>query len=213
MKILKLILLLGLFSALSAQNKTLLEAYLDKDFKLLATLQEQERIFTSDDESSFYRALFERDGDEAVKTYKKLYRESTQLYLKYLAADRLQDYYYARGYYTTAAEYKQYVADHIRDIEIRRSEKRPVLQEETVSQEDAEKYYIQVGAFGIEDNARQMVEMLQTQNYAAHIKIRHVTKKKLFCVWVEGDVDFKSTLKLADQLKQKYHLKYKLIKE
>ncbi len=213
MRILKFWLVLGLFGILYAQNRTLLEAYLNKDFKYLASVAEQRNLFTSEDERSFYRALFERDGEEAVKIYTKLYREGTKPYLKYLAADRLQDYYYARGYYTTAAEYKQYVADHIRDIEVRSSEETAPRQSENPVNEDKEKYYIQVGAFGMEDNARQMVKMLQTQNYTARIKIRHVSNKKLFCVWVEGDMDFQSTLKLADQLKQKYHLKYKLIKE
>ncbi len=203
---------MGLLNILSAQNRTLLESYLNKDFNYLAGVVNQAGNYTSEEEHSFYRALFERDGEKAVIVYKTLFHESEKRYLKYLAADRLQDYYYARGYYTTAAEYKQYVADHIRDIEIPSTETTVLPEKETLD-EDHERYYIQVGAFGIEDNARQMVEMLQTQNYTARIKIRHVSQKKLFCVWVEGDLDFRSTLKLADQLKQKYHLKYKLIKE
>ena len=213
MKIPKLLILLGILGALQAQNRNLLEAYLKKDFKYLATVVEQKDMFTSEQERSFYRALFERDGDKAVETYKKLFQEETKLYLKYLAAERLQDYFYARGYYATSAEYRQYVADHERDIELSRFNAPKDEKEARGYRADEEKYYIQVGAFGIEDNARQMVEMLQTQNYAARIKIRRVSNRRLYCVWVDGTDDFRSTLKLADKLKQKYHLKYKLIKE
>ena len=51
------------------------------------------------------------------------------------------------------------------------------------------------------------------QKISSKIKIRHINNKKLFCVWVQGKKDFKQTLKLADELKQKYHLDYKIIKE
>ena len=213
MKILNLLIMLSMFGGVQAQNRDLLEAYLKKDFKYIASVVEQKDIFTSEKERSFYLALFERDGEKAVETYKALFQEEEELYLKYLAAERLQDYFYARGYYATSAEYRQYVTDHERDIELSRFNAPKGEKETNRGRQDDEKYYIQVGAFGIEDNARQMVEMLQTQNYVARIKMRQVSNRRLYCVWVDGTEDFRSTLKLADKLKQKYHLKYKLIKE
>ncbi len=194
---------------LGAYNGPLLQAYKNHDITSVQKMIRAGVDFESAEEKQFYTALLERDADKAIEVYKQLYSEGSPLF-KYLSAERLHDYYYARGYYTTAAGYRRYMVDHAAAIQTRVTTQKNTY--ETPEMQD-ESYYIQVGAFGIKDNALQMVNMLRTQNYPVYVKERVINSRTLYCVWITGKSDFPGTLKLAEQIKQKYHLNYKLLKE
>ena len=59
-----------------------------------------------------------------------------------------------------------------------------IIQDMEESPEDTDKFYIQVGAFGLQENAQQMQEMLKTQKIDSKIITREVRSKALYCVWI-----------------------------
>lgn len=184
--------------------------YEQKDYISLKESFEKAKGHLTKAEQLFFSTIFIKDGEEAYANYKELFNKADGR-IKYLAAERLKDYYYAKGYYSTASDYERYLAENRSMFENTVSAEQPLSEEPAVA--DVEKLYIQVGAFGLEDNANQMRTMLETQKIDSKIVKRIVNAQTLFCVWVIGKNNFQQTLELADELKQKYHLDYKIIKE
>lgn len=204
--IISFILFLNLYSQ---SSNTLFDLYTNKHYSLL-----KEKLETStqiqDTERSFFEAVFLKDGESAFQIYESLFRK-TEGKLKYYTAERLKDYYYARGYYSTASDYEKFLVEHKALVE----QETEVVMPDIVNQSpvDTDLLYIQVGAFGISDNAGQMKEMLRTQNIESKIVLREINGQRLYCVWIAGKINFEETLKFANDIKQKYHLNFKIIKE
>ncbi|KAA3617379.1 MAG: SPOR domain-containing protein [Calditrichaeota bacterium] len=192
----------------SQTNQELYQLYQEKNYNQLKEKYEKVKANLSKAEQIFFDTIFIKDAEKAFQVYKDLFQDSNGK-LKYYCGERLKDFYYAKGYYSTASDYEKYLVDNSHLIE-EKSFSNANYDSEII---DEEKLFIQVGAFGLKENAKQMSDMLNTQKIKSKIKIRHVNNKDLFCVWVLGKEDFKQTLKLADELKQKYHLDYKIIKE
>ncbi len=205
-----LLLILGtfVFSAAEEPFGELFTLYDQKDFKKLQLkVQLLAEQHPQRPETRFFRALFETDGEKAVKTYTDVYKNSSGR-IRYLAAEKLMQYYYARGLYLNASKYQKYLADNAE------SEKKKIVESGKNDREDKDELYqIQVGAFGIRDNAQQLSSMLETQNIKSQIIIKNVEGKKLYCVWVEGYNSFEKTLEFANQIKARYELGYRIIKE
>ena len=107
-------------------------------------------------EIMFFKALFNEKGDEAKFTYEKVFKNTSGRFKRY-SAKKLMDYYYANGYYETALKYQKYLVDS----ENRIAEKPVSVKLEQAS--PAVKLYVQVGAFGLKENASQLQNMLNTQ--------------------------------------------------
>jgi cell division septation protein DedD len=73
-------------------------------------------------------------------------------------------------------------------------------------------YIIQVGAFGEEENARQLQKSLQTQKFPVRIIERVVNDRNLYCVWVNGGESLDETIRLADKIKNRFKLEYRILK-
>ena len=160
-------------------------------------------------EQVFFETLFIDDAEQAYAIYKDLFNKYDGK-VKYYAAERLKDYYYAKGYYSTASDYERYLVENRALIENISNE---IVHDVEESPEDTDKFYIQVGAFGLHENAEQMQEMLKTQKIDSKIITREVRSKTLFCVWIPGKDEFNDTLQYANELKQMYHLDFNIIKE
>jgi len=168
----------------------------------------------SDPEYLFYRAVFNKNGEEAKEIFQDVF-DNGEGRVKALAARKLMDYYYAKGYYLNASKYQKYLiedrpavtVDVQETSETVEPERKPVQEER-----NSGIYYIQVGAFSLEENAEQLIRMLATQNITAKLVERKVNQKKLFCVWLEGKTDFKETFDYANVIKEKYDLKFRIIK-
>lgn len=186
----------------------LFRLYEQKDFKKLQLkVQVLAEQYPDRPEIRFFRTLFEANGETAVKTYTDIYENGTGR-IKYLAAEKLMQYYYARGFYLNASKYQKYLADNAD------SDQEKVTEPKSNDRRETQKLYqIQVGAFSIRDNAQQLSSMLETQNIKSQIVIKNVEDKKLFCVWVEGYDSFEKTLEFANQIKARYELGYRIIKE
>jgi G:T/U-mismatch repair DNA glycosylase len=200
------------FNTLFSQNsEELFQLYQQQDYRSLKEKYFQAKEKLSKSEQAFYNTLFIQDAELAFTEYKELFQNTTGR-VKYLCAQQLKDYYYAKGYYSTASEYERYLAENSNFVESKSVEQNETAQQNTTIK-DIEKYYIQVGAFSLQDNAEQMKSMLQIQEIESKIVIRNVLSKELHCVWVTGKDSFNQTLKFAEEIKQKYHLNYKIIKE
>ena len=210
----------ALCTSLSAQSKSsdLFNAYNDQNFTELQTLFNQlQKTDVSRMEWTFYSALFTTDGEEAKNKFQQVFDES-QGQLKKMAAKKIMDYYYAKGYYINAAKYQKYIVDKESEIEDNSistdnpqntNEHKEVIADKTNQSE----YYIQVGAFSLEDNADQLKKMLLTQNVNALIVKRDVNSRTLYCVWLPGKESFEQTLLYANSIKDKYELKFRIIKQ
>ncbi len=190
-------------------SHNLYQLYQNRDYEQLKRKYEKVKAGLPKTEKIFFNTIFARDAEKTFVIYKDLFQNSSGK-LKYYCGEKLKDYYYARGYYSTASDYEKYLVENRNLIEENNNIYEETYQADVI---DEESLFIQVGAFGLKENAIQMSEMLNTQKIISKIKIRHVNNKKLFCVWVQGKKDFKQTLKFADELKQKYHIDYKIIKE
>ena len=72
-------------------------------------------------------------------------------------------------------------------------------------------FFIQVGAFGLHENAEQQRIFLATQDIHSSVVERVVNDKTLFCVWIDGKTDLDKTLAYANRIKQKFDLNYQIM--
>ncbi len=203
-----LFLLISISQLFSQTSSKLFELYQNKQLSQLKdNLSKTSSLSMA--EKQFFETLFIEDAEKAFPIYKNLF-QNTDGKVKYGSAERLKEYYYAKGYYSTASDYERYLVENQSLMD----EKTEIIGDIVArTPADNDLLYIQVGAFGVKDNATQMVKMLVTQNIKSKIVPRQVNSKKLFCVWIHGKPDFNDTLKYANELKQKYHFNFKIIKE
>jgi len=204
------LILLILFPNIYAQSSNdIYYLYQNKEFVKLKEKLATIKATLPKAEQLFFETLFINDAEKAYQTYMDLFNKNDGK-VKFFSAERLKDYYYAKGYYSTASDYEKYLVENRELIE---SSSNEIIQEIEESPEDTDKFYIQVGAFGLHENAQQMLEMLKTQKINSKIISREVRSKTLYCVWIPGKDEFTDTLKYANELKQKYHLDFNIIKE
>lgn len=193
-----------------AQNNyhTLYTLYEQKQFEQLKSeLNKYPNGSNASLDIRFFNALLEQDAELARQEYQNIFDHATGK-LKNMAAGKLMEYYYARGYYVNAEKYHKFIVDNKAVVS------GSGAAGETVSEKLAktDTYFIQVGAFGMKDNAQELSQMLGTQDLPSRIVERNVNGKTLFCVWIEGKDSFENTLKYADKIKSKYDLEYRIIK-
>jgi len=211
--IISVLLFISLNSLSFAQtSKDLFSLYQEKNFELLKKQYKISKNSLSKAEQLFLETVFQENAQVSYKVYKNLF-ENGSGQIKYFSGERLKDYYYAKGYYSTSSDCEKYLVENRFLIEEKEISSLDNQITNNVQPPDTEELFIQVGAFGLKENANQMREMLSTQKVHSKIITRVVRAKKLYCVWVIGKKSFKNTLKLANELKEKYHLDYKIIKE
>jgi hypothetical protein len=144
----------------------------------------------------FFKNVFNENGDESVRIYESLFNK-VQGKLKGLIARKISEYYYAKGFYVKSREYDRFAVYD--------------APEETVVPQKKDLYQIQVGAFGYQENANRMQELLGVRKIQSTVKKRIINDKTLYCVWIAGSDTYRDTVQLAEELKQKYKLNYQII--
>jgi hypothetical protein len=209
-----LILSFSLFNSIvSAQkHQDLFDYYSSKQIENLELrIKQLEGSGNNDPELQFFRAVISDNGDNAFQIYERLFKQSEGP-LKNLTAQKLAEYYYARGFYIRSSEYEKIAKTYI-----------PVKTTESVKTGDntnnykAKKpttpiYQIQVGAFGVRKNADDLARFLGNKKLRVSVVNREVDGTDLFCVWVEGKSNLDDTEKVANEIKKKYSLSYRIIK-
>jgi hypothetical protein len=208
--------ILSLFLSLSfvyaRKHQDLFEYYTNKQFDKLATRLEQlEDNAQNDPEVLFFNTVLTDNGDSAFQIYERLYIQSLGR-VKNLAAEKLAEYYYARGFYIKSSEYEKFAKTYIpiKTSEVLKSGDNNI--ETEIELKPKSTYKIQVGAFGVIDNANDLAEFLRGKNLEVSVVNREVGENNLFCVWVEGGSDFISTEDIANDIKKKYQLSYRIVK-
>jgi len=208
-----IICILSFFTVLLAQNHDdLYILYNNKKFKRLETrLSELEKRHLNDPEIVFFKTIFKDDGEVALKIYQDLYKTSGGP-LKNLLAKKMSEYYFAQGYYVKAQEYRR--------ASNQKFKVKPKDNSRTADNRDVQKkgsskqlkYIIQVGAFGVEKNADDLADVLRRKKVNVSVVERNINNKILYCVWVQGDEDYSATKDIAETIKSKYKLTYRILK-
>jgi hypothetical protein len=179
--------------------------------RLQLRLAEYEKKYPESLEVQFFNALFLNNGDEAFKIYNDLFGRSDGK-LKSLLAEKISEYYFAQGYYVKAKEYQALAGKEF-------PEKTKDLPADTDNKEvdsnssaESTSYVIQVGAFSVIENANDLAGVLQHKEVSARVVARKIGDKSLYCVWVDGADDYSSTKEIAEEIKKKYNLSYRILK-
>jgi hypothetical protein len=174
-------------------------------------LQQSEYLDDNHPEILFFRTVFSDNGDNALSVYERLFNQSMGP-LKNLTAQKLSEYYFARGFYVKSSEYKNIAKAY---IPVKTSEKIITGDnkiEKKTEEQRASIYKIQVGAFGVRENADDLTVYLKGKNLDVNVVRREINGSILFCVWVEGESDIAGTEELAKEIKEKYDLSYRIVK-
>jgi hypothetical protein len=178
--------------------------------KLENRLRELEKNNTTDPEIEFFKTIFTDNGKNAIKVYEKIW-EKSETPLKYLLAEKISDYYYALGFYVRAGEYKKIsqinfpaqpkVIDKAVDSKT----------EDSIGDKTKPKYMIQVGAFGVWQNADDLAQFLKRKKIEASVVKRSIGGAELYCVWIPGNDNYDAAEGIAKEIERKYQLSYRII--
>jgi hypothetical protein len=162
--------------------------------------------YTQNKEIMFFSTLFMEDGEEAFKTYEQLYTQA-EGQLRNIIGEKLAQYYYACGFYVRAAEFKN---GQPAVSPAAATAAGPNRDGKGVEKQQSN-FVIQVGAFGQEDNARQLQKILQARDIKARLVTRQVNGQNLYCVWIAGTNSLNETLQIAENLKERFKLEYRIL--
>ena len=200
-------------SVVSAQkHQELFDYYATKQIdKLTSRVKQLDNSTQNDPEVLFFTTVLNDNGDNAFTIYERLFIQSHGL-LKNFAAEKLAEYYYALGFYVKSAEYRKFVKTYIpvKTIEVVKSGDN--TKESKTEHSTNSIYKIQVGAFGVVENANDLARFLKGEKLEVSVVNRNVSGSILYCVWVEGGVDFEKTEYIAEGIKKKYQLSYRIVK-
>jgi hypothetical protein len=190
--------------------------YQQKKFTALQQKTQQLALqYPDKDDIQFFKALSLENGDEAVKIYEQLYlRAAATGVLKYELSKKLSQYYYARGLYVRAAEFEKppETTSPAPSGSVTLMSNAAGVPAAKPGQDRETNYIIQVGAFGEEENARQLQKNLRAQKFESKIVERLVNEHNLYCVWVNGGNSLDETLRLAEKIKNRLKLEYRILK-
>jgi hypothetical protein len=192
--------------ALGQPVTELYELYTHKDMtQLYEKTKELIQKYPDNLEIRFFKTLFIENADEAIKVYEELYKKS-QGRLKTVIAHKISDYYYAKGFYVKASDYRVVAVE-----KINRSQK-PVKQESTISKKKDADLVIQVGAFKFKENAQYLQNILRSNRVPSRVVAREIGQNTLYCVWIDGKSNFEETREIAENINKKFNLKYRIFK-
>ena len=188
--------------------------------QLASRLKEYEKRSPSAPEIQFFNAVFMENGDEAMAVYQDLFGKSSGR-LKNLIAAKISAYYFAQGYYVKADDYNKLAAtkfplkaqENLISSDNRGKDNANKV-EDSAPQEESVKpvYIIQVGAFGVEQNADDLSTVLQKRKVNTRVVKRRVGDNDLFCVWIDGAEDYAATKEMAEEIREKFKLSYRILK-
>ena len=199
-------------SIVSAQtHPELFKLYENKQVDQLKTrMQQFDKTSVNDDEVLFFHTVLTDDGDSAFSIYEQLYNQSNGP-LKKLTAEKLAEYYYALGFYIKSSEYDRFVKTY---IPIKTSENKKSGDNSKNSRAELETkpiYMIQVGAFSVVENANDLAGFLRDKKFEVSVVDRTIGGNKLYCVWIKGDLSLEKTENIAEAIKDKYQLSYRIV--
>lgn len=184
-----------LISSLSAQSDYWYRLYLNNDLVTIEKLLKNQSI-TAPHWSRFFSLLFTENGEESLVEYVKLFNETEDARLKKLVLDRISQYYYAKGLYTTA---KRLYND-------------PTFRDYLFSSKQDKQYYgVQLGAYSSYENALASKKKLPQSLKNIHILTKNIGGKKLFVIVAGKFTSQNQARKLFQQLKDQFNIQGMII--
>lgn len=181
----------------------------------------------------FLDAVLTKDGDQAVDKYKTILEKYPNFQYADASLYRIFSYYYSLGFYKTAEEYLTKLKKNFPDSPYIKSAERNIPStDESVSQKTepvtpipktvAEKHVqqpetktynftIQAGAFLNVDNAKNLCERLNKENYSTEITTKEVGGSILNVVNVGKFVSENDAKPVLSLLEKKYNLKGRVV--
>ncbi len=216
MKIFFLTLILSLLFSISIlpaqEHQDLFEYYANRQIDKLETRIEQlGNIAHNDPEVLFFSTVLINNGDNAFSIYERLFKQSRGP-LKNLVAEKLAEYYYARGFYVKSSEFENIAKTYIPVKTTEKIKSGDNIREYKTERSTKSIYKIQVGAFSVIENANELASFLKGKKLEVSVVNRNVSGNNLYCVWVEGGSSFESTENIAKEIKKKYQLSYRIVK-
>ncbi len=216
MKIFFFALILSLFlsiSILSAQeHQDLFEYYANRQIDKLETRIEQlGNTAHNDPEVLFFSTVLTNNGDNAFSIYERLFKQSRGP-LKNLAAEKLAEYYYARGFYIKSSELENIAKTYVPVKTTEKIKSGDNIRENKIERSTKSIYKIQVGAFSVIENANDLASFLKGKKLEVSVVNRNISGNNLYCVWVEGNSSFESTENIAKEINKRYKLSYRIVK-
>lgn len=153
------------------------------------------RTIDKNDHSEKYRflkAYYTRDAALTISTYERLYLESKNEDIRFLATQKLYEYYYSLGYYLKAEKLKR--GKNTTRVAVSASG-------------GSERFALQYGVFSSEANARQLKEKIaaMVQN-KVYLKRDYLNEKTIFRVYVGDFLSYLSAEKIKMKLKEKHNI-------
>ncbi|MCL6097915.1 MAG: SPOR domain-containing protein [Bacteroidetes bacterium] len=201
--------------------------------KAEAALKELQSKNPNDPSVLFLDAVLTKDGDQAVEKYETILEKFPQFQYADASLYRIFSYYYSLGYYKKAEEYltrlkkdfpeSPYIKSAARNIpdvdepSVQKSEPlAPVTKpvpEKTVQQTETKTYgfTIQAGAFLNVDNAKNLCERLNKENYSTEITTKEVGGSILNVVNVGKFISEDDAKPVLSLLEKKYNLKGRVV--
>ncbi len=216
MKIFFLTLILSLFSSISIlsaqEHQDLFEYYANRQIdELEIRIEQLGNTAQNDPEVLFFSTVLTDNGDNAFSIYERLFKQSRGS-LKNLVAEKLAEYYYARGFYVKSSEFENIAKTYIPGKTTEEIKSGDNIRKSKTERSTKSIYKIQVGAFSVIENANDLAGFLKGKKLEVSVVNRNVSGNILYCVWVEGGSSFESTENIAKEIKKKYQLSYRIVK-
>jgi hypothetical protein len=64
----------------------------------------------------------------------------------------------------------------------------------------------------MENNANDLAEVLGKKNIEVEVVKREINDNTLYCVWIKGNDDYTMTKDIAEDIKSRYKLTYRILK-
>ncbi|MBC8204325.1 SPOR domain-containing protein [bacterium] len=161
--------------------------------------------FTAADgvEKEFLSAVFTTDGETAKEKFFKIWRSYKPHPLAWEALERVRQYHYALGDYPESER----LAGILKDRPLDTIYNPPGPSEETGG------FFIQAGAFSIEDNARKQREKIQAWGYSVKVIPKKFGNKQLFIVRIGSYPTKAEALAAGRDLEKRLNAKVRLVEE
>ncbi len=181
--------------SLNAQSDYWYRLYLDNDFNTIEQLLKERKI-SSPQWNRFFNLLFEENGEDALVDYVQLFNEANDAKLKKLLLDRISQYYYAKGLYTTAK--RLYDDPNFRAYLFS-------------SKQDKQYYGVQLGAYSTYQNALASQKKLPQSLKNIHILTKNINGKTLYVIVAGKYSNQAQAKKLFQQLKDQFNIQGMII--
>lgn len=197
--LLTLLLFLPLIIQAETNSNKLWSAYVNGDINTV--IESRKNIMSFRDKShqtAFLKAIFIKDGDRALSVYQNIVSNAKDGELRYHAAKKIYEYYYARGFYITADDLKKRMGfDKIDIVSVKGN---PNLELPPI------KYVIQIGAFSDKKNAEKMIKRISNLKATIMIKTKNISGRELHLVWVGPFTERQKAEDLAVSIKENYQI-------